>query len=143
MKIRPVVAGDTEAVIGLWREVFPEYNDPQRTQRDPRANIARKLAAADGLFWLAELDGRVVGSAMAGYDGHRGWLYSLGVHPQLRGHGYGRRLLRHAEAELQRRGCPKVNLQVLASNQAALGFWRANGYLQDEVVSFGRRLTGT
>jgi ribosomal protein S18 acetylase RimI-like enzyme len=82
----------------------------------------------------------LLGTAMAGYDGHRGWLYSLGVHPDVRREGVARALLETAERALAALGCPKVNLQVLADNDLAKDFWRAAGYAQDEVVSFGKRL---
>jgi len=104
VRIRTVAAGDLTPLIALWREVFPEYNDPQRPQRDPRASIERKLAFGDGLFWVAQIDTQLVGSAMAGYDGHRGWLYSVGVLPRLRRSGLARALVTRAEAELARRG---------------------------------------
>ncbi|HTT09503.1 MAG TPA: GNAT family acetyltransferase [Burkholderiaceae bacterium] len=138
--IRRVGSGDTEAIVVLWRDVFPEYNDPARPQRDPRANIARKLAFGDGLFWLVEMGDRVVATAMAGYDGHRGWIYSIGVAPAERGRGHARALLAHAEAQLRALGCPKINIQVLADKEEALRFWRAAGYQPDPVVSLGRRL---
>ena len=140
MNIRSVAAADIETVIALWREVFPEYNDPARPQRDPRANITRKLAFGDGLFWLIEENGKVVATAMAGYDGHRGWIYSIGVAPGARRRGYARALLAHAEDQLRALGCPKINLQVLAVNEEAQQFWRAAGYQPDPVVSLGRRL---
>jgi len=140
MIVRPVTVHDAEALVALWRVVFPEYGDPARPHRDPRANVERKLAFGDGLFWLAELDGRVVGTIMAGYDGHRGWIYSLGVHPEARRAGAGRALVAQAERALVALGCPKVNLQVFSSNVSAQGFWRRVGYAQDEVVSFGKRL---
>jgi ribosomal protein S18 acetylase RimI-like enzyme len=140
LAIRPVTAADVEALLVLWREVFPEYADPQRSQRDPRANIERKLAFGDGLFWLAESDGQLAGSAMAGYDGHRGWLYSVGVHPARRQQGIGRALVRHAEQALVAQGCPKVNLQVLHVKDSEQTFWRALGYLEDSVMSLGKRL---
>jgi len=138
--IRRVGAADAEAVVALWRTVFPEYGDPSRPQRDPARSVARKLAFGDGLFWLAERGGRVVGSAMAGWDGHRGWLYSVGVHPEARRGGVGRALVAEAERTLLALGCPKVNLQVLAGNRAARRFWRRMGYGEDEVVSLGKRL---
>jgi len=138
--IRPVTPADAEAVLAVWRLAFPGYEDPRRPHRDPRASLARKLAFGDGLFWLAERGGRVVGTVMAGWDGHRGWIYSLGVHPDVRRAGLGRALLAHAEAALAARGCQKVNLQVVAANDAARAFWRAAGYAEDEVVSFGKRL---
>jgi ribosomal protein S18 acetylase RimI-like enzyme len=140
VRIRPVTPADVEAVLALWRAVFPEYGDASHPQRDPAASVARKLAVADGLFWLAERGGRVVGTAMAGYDGHRGWLYSVGVHPEARGGGIGRRLVAEAERALAALGCPKVNLQVFTANRGAQAFWRELGYGQDDVLAFGKRL---
>lgn len=140
MSIRSVASADTDAIVALWRDVFPEYNDPSRPQRDPRANIARKLAFGDGLFWLIEQQSRIVATAMAGYDGHRGWIYSIGVAPDERRRGHARALLAHVEQELRARGCPKINLQVLAVNEEAQRFWRTAGYQPDHVVSLGRRL---
>jgi ribosomal protein S18 acetylase RimI-like enzyme len=138
--IRKVGSENLDEVVSLWRVVFPEYEDPARPHRDPRANAARKLAFRDGLFWLAEREGRVLGTVMAGYDGHRGWIYSLGVHPQARRTGVGRALLAEAERALAALGCPKVNLQVLAHNAEARAFWRSVGYGEEDVVSFGRRI---
>ncbi len=143
LSIRPVTPADAGAVLALWRAVFPEYADPSRAHRDPAASISRKLDFGDGLFWLAARGGRVVGTAMAGWDGHRGWLYSVGVHPEARRGGVGAALVREAERALAARGCPKVNLQVLAGNEAAMGFWRRLGYAQDAVVPFGKRLAVT
>jgi ribosomal protein S18 acetylase RimI-like enzyme len=141
--IREVAPADAGAVVALWRAVFPEYGDPSRPQRDPAQSVARKLAHGDGLFWLAERDGRVVGSAMAGWDGHRGWLYSVGVHPEARGAGVGRALVAEAERALRALGCPKVNLQILSGNGPAREFWRRLGYAEDAVVSFGKRMERT
>ena len=140
LRIRVVEPADLEALVALWHEVFPEYRDPTKPQRDPRANIERKLAQRDGLFWLAEGDDGIVATAMAGYDGHRGWLYSVGVHPRVRRSGLARALVAHAEAALAQRGCPKINLQVMTVNESAQAFWRAVGYAPDLVVSFGKRL---
>jgi ribosomal protein S18 acetylase RimI-like enzyme len=138
--VRCVTAADTDAIVALWNLVFAEYRDASRPHRDPRANIARKLAFGDDLFFLAEVDRRPVGTLMAGYDGHRGWLYSLAVDPAHRRRGIARALLTRAEDALRARGCPKVNLQVAAANAGALAFWRHAGYLEDEVASFGRAL---
>jgi ribosomal protein S18 acetylase RimI-like enzyme len=140
LRIRVVEPADLEALAALWHEVFPEYRDPTKPQRDPRANIERKLAQRDGLFWLAEGGEGIVGTAMAGYDGHRGWLYSVGVHPRVRRSGLARALVAHAEAALAKRGCPKINLQVMTANESAQAFWRAVGYAPDLVVSFGKRM---
>lgn len=139
-RIRPVRVADTEAIVDLWHSVFAEYRDASRPHRDPRANIARKIAFGDELFFLAEREGALLGTVMAGYDGHRGWLYSLAVNPSERRAGIGRALLARAEAALVARGCPKVNLQVVPQNEGARAFWRAAGYEPDDVISLGRRL---
>ncbi len=137
--VRRVTAADAGAVLALWQVVVPVDADPAHPQRDPAASIARKLAFGDGLFWLAEREGRVVGTAMAGWDGHRGWLYSVGVHPEARRAGVGAALVVEAERAVAALGCPKVNLQVFASNGSAQAFWRSVGYAQDDVVPCGTR----
>jgi ribosomal protein S18 acetylase RimI-like enzyme len=140
VRIRRFVADDTEPVVALWRRVFPEYLAADKPQRDPRANIARKLTMQPELFWVAEEGGHVIGTIMAGYDGHRGWIYSLGVEPEQRRTGIARALLHEAEAALRDLGCPKVNLQVSGNNDVARALYEAAGYVTDEVVSYGKRL---
>lgn len=82
----------------------------------------------------------MVGAVMVGYDGHRGWINYLAVHPDHRRCGLGSVLMAAAEQRLAELGCPKVNLQVRASNQEAVAFYRRIGYSVDDVVSMGRRL---
>ncbi|HET9553397.1 MAG TPA: GNAT family acetyltransferase [Anaeromyxobacteraceae bacterium] len=138
--ISSATSADVDAIVRLWALVFPEYGDPRAPQRAPRASVERKLAFGDGLFWVAERGGELVGTVMAGYDGHRGWIYSLGVHPSARRLGLGRELAVTAERALAALGCPKVNLQVFASNAAAQAFWRRAGWVEDAVLSFGKRV---
>jgi ribosomal protein S18 acetylase RimI-like enzyme len=140
LSIRRFDARDTDAVIALWRHAFPEYRDATKPQRNPRLSIANKLATQPELFFVAVLGERVVGTVMGGYDGHRGWLYSLAVDESLRRHGIGSRLVAHVEAALTALGCPKLNLQVLSAKNDVRAFYEALGYRADEVVSFGKRL---
>lgn len=126
---------DTEAVVELWMEC-----GLTRAWNDPRKDIARKLGVQRNLFLVAEADGRVVGTAMAGYDGHRAWVNYLGVAPALQGRGLGRRLMAEVERRLLERGCPKVNLQIREGNEPVMEFYRALGYERDAAVSFGKRL---
>ena len=77
---------------------------------------------------------------MVGYDGHRGWINYLAVHPDHQRHGLGRLLMGEAESRLRELGCAKVNLQIRASNKAAIEFYRHVGYAVDDVISMGRRL---
>ncbi len=135
MQIRPFHPSDESAVVTLWQAC-----GLTRSWNDPRKDIARKLAVGAELFLVGELDGAVMASAMGGYDGHRGWVNYLAVHPAYQRRGCGQALMRSIEQALYERGCPKINLQIRTSNTAALSFYRAVGYAQDEVVSMGRRL---
>lgn len=138
--IRPFDRADTDDVLALWRDAFPEYGDTSAPHRDPLRSIEQKCATQPELFFVATLHGRVVGTVMAGYDGHRGWLYSLGVGRGVRRAGVGRALVAHAEAALGALGCLKVNLQVRADNAQARRFYETIGYRVEELVSFGKRL---
>jgi ribosomal protein S18 acetylase RimI-like enzyme len=133
--IRAFREEDTEAVVALW-----EACELTRPWNDPRKDIARKLRVQREWFLVAEVGGRIVGSVMAGYDGHRGWVNYLAVDPSRRRSGLGRELMTEAERLLGEAGCPKVNLQVRGTNDAALGFYERLGYTRDDVVSLGRRL---
>jgi len=133
--IRPFEPPDEPAVVRLWRScglVVP-WNDPH-------ADIARKAAVQPELFLIAHAGERIVGSAMAGYDGHRGWINYLAVDPECRRQGMGRALMAEAERLLDRLGCPKVNLQVRTSNREVIDFYRRIGYRSDDVASLGKRL---
>ena len=126
---------DREALVSLWRacHLTRPWNDPYR-------DIERKLSVdADNLLVLEDGD-RLIGSVMVGYDGHRGWVNCLAVHPDHQWRGFGHLLMVEAEKRLQVLGCPKVNLQVRGSNQAAIEFYQRIGYTIDDVVSLGWRL---
>jgi ribosomal protein S18 acetylase RimI-like enzyme len=134
-EIRPYHPGDGGAVVELWR-----LCKLVRPQNDPAKDIARKQKIRDGLFLVGLSEGKVVASAMAGYEGHRGWINYVAVSPHHRKQGFGRRLIDEAERRLRAAGCPKVNLQVRSSNKEAVAFYKALGFVQDDVLSFGKRL---
>lgn len=133
--IRPFVEGDRLAVLDLWTR-----SRLTRPWNDPGKDIDRKMASDPAGFLVADA-GAVVGTIMAGWDGHRGWLNYIAVDPGRRREGVGRSLVRAAEELLAARGCPKVNLQVRVANESTFGFYEALGYRRDDVVSFGRRFS--
>jgi ribosomal protein S18 acetylase RimI-like enzyme len=135
MKIRAFEPQDEAAVVALW-----EACKLTRPWNHPRKDIARKLAVQPELFLVGIVENAIVASVMAGYEGHRGWVNYLAVWPACRGRGYGRMLMQHVEAALERRGCPKVSLLVRNSNRDAMDFYRRLGYAEDASVSFGKRL---
>jgi ribosomal protein S18 acetylase RimI-like enzyme len=129
-------ATDRTQVIELWRTVFGY----EAAHNEPTLSISKKLANGDALFFVATDGLKVSGTAMAGYDGHRGWLYAVAVNPQLQRSGLGQRLVRAAEDALAALGCMKVNLQLLASNEATAAFYKSLGYTVESRVSMGKVL---
>ena len=123
------------AVVNLWKEcnlIVP--------QNDPVEDIEKKLAFQPELFFVALVDGKLVGSVMAGYEGHRGWLNYLAVLPQCQKRGYGKKLVEKAIVELKRLGCLKLNVQIRESNASAVAFYENLGFRNDHVISLGLRL---
>lgn len=133
--IRAFARGDADAVVALWQEA-----GLTRPWNDPYLDIERKLAVQPELFLVADDGGRVIGSVMAGYDGHRGWLYYLASAADRRGQGIGRALVAEAERLLTEMGCPKVQLMIRPDNDGVFGFYDSLGYERFEIGMTGRRL---
>jgi len=136
MQVRVYQESDEQAVIALWNRLL----EPRAPHNDPALNIRKKLEVDRDLFFVATLDERVVGTVMGGYDGHRGWIYSVAVDTDCQRHGIGSALLRHVEAALIQRGCLKINLQVRATNTEVIAFYEQLGFEVEEIVSMGKRL---
>jgi ribosomal protein S18 acetylase RimI-like enzyme len=136
LQLRAYDDADEAAVIALWNEVLPD----DASHNDPATAIRNKLAVERDLFFVAVEGGAVVGTVLGGYDGHRGWVYSLAITPQCRRRGVGSALVRRLEQALARRGCLKVNLQVRSSNAAVVAFYEKLGYAVEPRVSMGKRL---
>jgi len=131
-------ATDRSQVVELWRNVFGY----ETAHNEPNLAISKKMATHDGLFFVAAEDLEILGTVMAGYDGHRGWLYSVAVHPNQRQLGLGRLLVQHAEKALADLGCLKINLQLIASNEATTAFYESMGYSVEPRISMGKVLFG-
>jgi ribosomal protein S18 acetylase RimI-like enzyme len=135
LHVRPYESRDRATVIRLWHEcglVVP-WNDPG-------TDIDLKVAFQPELFLVGELESGVVATAMAGYDGHRGWLNTVAVAPAHRHRGYGRQIVMDAVERLRLLGCPKVNLQVRTSNLNVVAFYERLGFFTDNVIGMGMRL---
>jgi len=135
LQIRPFDLADTEPVVSLWQET-----GLTRPWNNPYQDISRKLRVQPELFLVA-LDGSdLVGTVMAGYDGHRGWLYYLASSPARRGEGIGRKLVERAEELLIDMGCPKVQLMVRTENVQVHDFYASLGFEPFETWNTGKRL---
>lgn len=139
LQIRVFETEDTEEVVKLWEEC-----GLTRPWNDPRADIKRKLTTQPDLFLVVVDSGfngsKIVGSVMAGYDGHRGWLYYLATALSHRRQGLGRALVAEAERRLEAVGCPKIQLMVRADNAQAADFYTGLDYEKSDVLVLGKRL---
>lgn len=135
MHIRPFEKQDRADVIKLW-----EQTGLTVPQNNPGKDIDRKLKVDPELFLVGEIDGELVATVMAGYEGHRGWINYLAVKPAHQKNGYGRLLMEAAEKLLSERNCPKINLQIRRTNTEAVNFYSAIGYGDDNVIGLGKRL---
>jgi len=134
--IRSFETQDHTEVVSLWKDIFPD--DPP--WNEPTTVIRRKLTVQPELFLVGYVDGRLVATVLAGFDGVRGWIHHLAVRRSHRRQGIARALMAAAEEGLAKLGCPKVNLQVRATNTAVISFYRTLGYSVEERASLGKRL---
>ena len=132
MKIRKYKPQDRTKLIELWQQVFPD--DPPHNE--PSSVLEAKLAV-DDLIFVAKSNEEIIGACMAGYDGHRGWLYAVAVKPDHRRDGLGKELVTTTIRAMQELGCIKVNLQIRADNTAVAEFYKSLGFSVEERMSMG------
>jgi ribosomal protein S18 acetylase RimI-like enzyme len=123
MIVEELTAQDRWAAAGLWRQV-----DLTRPWNDPAADFDRALDGPTSTVLGVRHEGALVGTAMVGHDGHRGWVYYLAVSPAYQRSGLGTDLMTAAEAWLRRTGAVKLQLMVRHSNRDAVGFYQRLGY---------------
>ena len=136
MRIRPYSQIDELDVVKLWGTVFPEAP----VWNDPATDIHIKLRQQPELFFVAEVDNRLVGTAMSGFDGHRGWVYYVAVDPEYRRRGIGSALMRQVESGLAAAGCPKLNLQIRSTNAEVRSFYESLVYTIEDRISMAKKL---
>lgn len=135
-EIRPYHGKDRDGLLSLWTEIFPASSP----HNDPETSLDKKLRNDPDLLLVSVMDGKVIGSVMGGFDGHRGWIYSLAVSPSLRRKGIASALMAVIEEKLRERGCLKVNLQVLSSNSGVVALYKELGFHVEERISMGKKL---
>jgi len=125
-----------DQAIFLWKTAFGY----ETSHNAPGIVIDKKIEFNDGLFFVAVDKDNLIGTVMAGYDGHRGWIYSIAVSPDYRKKGLGSALLSYAEKRLSEKGCMKINLQIIEGNEPVEAFYLSNGYHTEKRISMGKCL---
>jgi ribosomal protein S18 acetylase RimI-like enzyme len=133
--IEPLGPDDVTDAVTLWTDA-----GLTRPWNDAAGDYLRAVAGPASVVLGIRADGDLVGSAMVGHDGHRGWVYYLAVADAARGRGLGRELMSAAEAWLVGRGMPKIQFMVRSDNEAVISFYDHLGYTKQDCVVLGRRL---
>ena len=121
--IRKCRPEEAEAVLTLWQqaEATPDVSD---TVED----LTRAIANSPALVFVAEAHGRLVGSIIGSFDGWRGNIYRLAVHPTCRRQGIARALVTEVEQQLAQQGAKRMIAPVKQDHPWAVGFWQSVGY---------------
>ena len=127
--VRPGRLEEIPEVLELWREAgsVPSVSD------DP-ASLERLLATSEDALLVAEVDGRMLGTVIAGWDGWRANFYRLAVHPASRRRGVALALVAEAERRLAAKGARRLSAIVMSEHDPAVALWRAAGYAHDTRV---------
>jgi ribosomal protein S18 acetylase RimI-like enzyme len=133
--VRPCRPEDAAAVLALWAVARSDHaSTPDRAE-----DVERLIAETPSVLLVAENgEGEIVGVLIAAWDGWRGNMYRLAVHPKHRRQGIARRLLGAGEEHLRRLGARRVTALVGFDDGVAGAFWDAAGYPVDREI--GRRV---
>jgi ribosomal protein S18 acetylase RimI-like enzyme len=135
MHVRDFREADRHALTELWGAC-----GLTRPWNDPNDDIDRAVAAREATILVGYAADQLIGSVMAGHDGHRGWVYYLAVDPAHQGRGAGRELMEEAGLWLASRGAPKIELMVRDGNDRAARFYESLGFQRQDVAVYGKWL---
>jgi N-acetylglutamate synthase len=124
IEIRPFTMEAFDRVYALWQQ----SEGIGLSEADSPKNIQAYLSRNPGMSFIATAGDTVIGAALCGHDGRRGYLYHLAVHPQSRRRSVGRRLVDQCLAALQREGIHKCHIFVFRENQEGIAFWKSVGW---------------
>ena len=133
---RAATKGDAVPILELWREAgaAPSVTDDAKAIRGLLDRDASALI-------VATAEGAIVGTLIVGWDGWRGNMYRLAVHPEHRRRGIASKLVAEGERRLRELGCVRITALVLRDEPHAVGLWRETGFReQPEIVRFSRNL---
>jgi ribosomal protein S18 acetylase RimI-like enzyme len=129
LSIRTCRPEDIEAVLELWRQA-----EATPSVTDTSDDLRRAVTASPAHVLVAEVGGRVIGSVIGTFDGWRGNIYRLAVHPDYRRQGVGRALVAEVEKRLAEQGAKGITVLVEKEHPWAMNFWEAVGYRVDERI---------
>ncbi len=139
VEIREMTIRDYEPVYALWSK----SEGIGLSDADSKEGIKRFLARNPGFSFVAVDSGQIVGAALCGHDGRRGYIHHLSTSQSHRRQGIGRSLVGRCMYALMRIGIGKCHLFVFGDNQGAIDFWEQVGYAQRvELVMMSQQIAG-
>ncbi len=130
---------DFAAVRELWEHAGPGI---QLRRSNSPEEILKKVQRDPDLFLVAELDGKIVGTVLGGFDGRRGMMYHLAVAEAFRQCGIGAALMADLESRLRCKGCIRYYLLVTPDNEQAIRFYEQRGWRRMDLYAYGKDLDG-
>lgn len=135
--IRVMTIGDYSKIFDLWTA---EHGVPVNPADDSREGIAKYLKRNPSTSFVAECEGKIIGTIMAGHDGRRGFFHHVFVSPLFRGQGIGRKLVDNATAALEKEGINKVALVAFTDNKTGNEFWEKIGFTVRQDLYYRNKL---
>ena len=126
--LRQYMPADQNDLVELW-----SVCGLLRPWSDPFEDIHLCVTTPSSELVVADSVGQLIGSAMLGHDGHRGWVYFLSVHPNWQRNGIGRSLMSYAEGWMDQRQVPKIQVMIRVDNLLVRGFYKRLGYQDGDV----------
>ena len=124
-QIRTMEESDYEEVYELWTTI---HGFAMRSLDDSKDGILKFIKRNPNTSVVAVVDGKIVGSILAGHDGRHGSFYHVCVHEDYRKHGIGKAMVTSAMVRLKNEGINKVQLVAFSGNEIGNHFWHAEGW---------------
>jgi ribosomal protein S18 acetylase RimI-like enzyme len=130
--IRQATTTDIDSVLALWSQA----RSANASTPDTREALEALLMTSPGALLLAEHDtDGIVGAIVAGWDGWRGNMYRLAVHPTHRRRGIALQLVEAAERQLEHQGARRITALVAHEEGDVMAFWTSAGYMRDTTIA--------
>lgn len=131
VKIREMTIDDYDRVIALWRG----FTGIGLSSADERGEIEKFLGANPKTSLVVEIDGKIVGTALGGFDGRRGYIYHFVIDGEMQGRGIGTSLLEGLEGRFRELGARRLHLMIYNDNEA-WRFYEKRGYFRRDGELF-------